>query len=81
MTIRASPMSRSLRLGFFSRQRASRRLTDSGVSRGRAVPSGSTLNTAASVSVTVSPTNAFVPQSISYNTQPKAQMSARLSTG
>ena len=81
MTIRASPMSRSLRFGFLSRQRASSRRTDSGVSCGSTVPSGSTFNTAASVSVTVSPAKAFVPESISYSTQPKAQMSARLSTG
>ena len=37
-------------------------------------------STAASVSETVSPSNALRPESISYSTAPNAQMSARLST-
>ena len=48
---------------------------------GRAFHSGSLVRTAASVSETVSPWNSRCPVSISYSTTPKAQMSARLSTG
>ena len=72
----ASPISRSRRLGSFSRQRFSRRCTLGGI------PShfGSSLSTVASVSVMSSPSNNRRPVSISYSTTPKAQMSARLST-
>ena len=41
----------------------------------------SSLITAAMISVAVSPRNSFRPVSISNNTTPNAQMSARLSTG
>ena len=51
-----------------------------GVSAGSACQSGSCFNTAAKVSEGVSPANDVWPVSISYNTQPKAQMSVRLST-
>jgi hypothetical protein len=45
------------------------------------VQSGSAVSTAARTSVTVFPRNSPPPVSISYNTTPKAQMSARRSTG
>ena len=51
-----------------------------GVSVGSRDHSGSARSTAASVSLTVSPENACFPVSISNNRQPKAKMSARLST-
>ena len=52
-----------------------------GASGERAVQSGSCPRMAARQSVTVSPSNALRPVSISYSTQPNAQMSVRLSTG
>ena len=52
-----------------------------GVCAGRALQSGSRSRIAAIVSEIVSPRNAGRPVSISYNTQPNAQMSVRLSTG
>ena len=45
---------------------------------GSASQSGSDLMTLASTSVDVSPSNARAPVSISYSTQPNAQMSAPL---
>ena len=51
------------------------------VARVTAVRSGSCAKIRPSVSVTDSPSNGRVPVSISYSTTPKAQMSARLSTG
>ena len=51
-----------------------------GVCAGRALQSGSRSRIAAIVSETVSPRNAGRPVSISYSTQPNAQMSVRLST-
>ena len=45
-----------------------------------AVQSGSVFSTDARVSETVAPSNRRFPVSISHNTTPKAQMSARLST-
>ena len=56
-------------------------LLDPGVSRGNRVQSGVDVSTAASVSDTVSPGKGRTPASISYSTAPKAQMSARRSTG
>ncbi len=55
----------------------------SGSASTRAAPSNPVRSSArcASVSETSSPPNARVPVSISYSTQPNAQMSARLSTG
>jgi hypothetical protein len=73
----ASPISRSRRFGSFSRHFRSRRCTFTGTP----LQSGSFLTTAASTSVVVSPLKARRPMSISYSTQPNAQMSARLSTG
>ena len=46
-----------------------------GVGEGSSDHCGSILMTSARVSVTVSPQNAVLPVSISYNTQPKAQIS------
>ena len=63
-----------------SRQRRRTRRTEAGVSAGSADQSTSRISTAASVSDTVSPSNALRPESISYRTAPNAQMSARLST-
>ena len=47
---------------------------------GSRAQSGSFINTAASMSDTSSPSKARRPVSISKSTQPKAQMSVRLST-
>jgi len=52
-----------------------------GVAAGNVAHSGSVLSTAASTSLTVSPSKSLWPVSISHSTTPKAQMSARLSTG
>ena len=52
-----------------------------GTAAGDRSHSGSLIITAASVSDTVSPSNTRCPVSISKRTTPKAQMSARLSTG
>ena len=52
-----------------------------GVAAGKADHSGSRSRIAAIVSERVSPANATRPVSISYSTQPNAQMSVRLSTG
>jgi hypothetical protein len=51
-----------------------------GVVDGSAFHGGPRSMIAASVSVIVSPANALRPLSISYSTQPNAQMSVRLST-
>ena len=48
---------------------------------GSVAQSGSRVRTAASTSLTVSPSKSRRPVSISHSTTPKAQMSARLSTG
>ena len=80
-SIRASAMSWSRRLASFWRQRVNRRRMLSGVAAGNRVHAGSAPTTAAKVSVTVSRANAGEPVSISNSTQPKAQMSVRLSTG
>ncbi len=73
----ASPMWRSRCRGSFSRQLAMSRRTR----RGTRSHAGVSLITAASVSPTSSPPKGRAPVSISYRTQPNAQMSARLSTG
>ena len=78
--MRASPMSRNRCFGSFCKQRCKRTRTRIGVAAGSCDQSGSSLITAASVSVTDSPRNAILPVSISYSTQPNAQMSARRST-
>ena len=77
---RASAASRSLRLGSFCKQRRSRDRTTLGVSAGSAAHSGSVFNTSLITSTALVPSNARRPVSISYSTQPKAQISARLST-
>ena len=56
-------------------------LIAAGVCSGSAAQFGSSLRIATSVSVTVSPSKALFPVSISYSTHPNAQTSARLSTG
>src|SRR4051794_38933905 len=48
---------------------------------GRAVQIGAPRSTAAKVSATSSPSNAFLPVNISNSTQPNAQISLRLSAG
>ena len=80
ISIRASPMSRSRRFESFSRHRRSRPSMERGVAAGSAAQSGSRCRIDAIVSDTVSPRNATRPVSISNSTQPKAQMSVRLST-
>jgi hypothetical protein len=54
--------------------------TRAGTEGGSFVQSGALFSTVASVSEMSSPSNARVPASISYRTQPNAQISARLST-
>jgi hypothetical protein len=78
---RASPTSRRRVRGSRSRQRSSKSLTEGGVPAGSRLQSGSVLSTAASVSLTVSPTKRRVPVSISKNRTPKAHTSVRRSTG
>ena len=75
----ASPISRRRRLGSFCRQRRINQATRSGVTTGSEARSGSRVITAASTSATDSPSNVRRPASISFSTQPNAQMSARLS--
>ena len=65
ISMRASPMSRSLCAGSFWRQRRSTKRSSPGTSDGNAFQSGSFFMTAASTSVTVSPENARFPVSIS----------------
>ena len=76
---RASPMSRSRRPLSFSRQRRTSRRIVSGAVAGNAAHSGWCSSTAASVSLTVLPSKALRPVSISKSTHPNAQMSVRLS--
>ena len=78
--MRASPMSRSRFFGSRSRQRRSSERIAGGVDDGSADQSISWRRTAASVSLTVSPSKSRLPLSISKSTTPKAQTSARLST-
>ena len=58
-----------------------RRFSRGGVVIGSASIDGLSFSTEARVSETSSPLKARLPVNISYNTTPKAQMSARLSTG
>ena len=74
-------MSRRRLLTSFSRHRRNKWRTLAGVDDGSLRQSGSRSRIAAIVSETVSRWNALWPVSVSYNTQPNAQMSARLSTG
>ncbi len=69
------------RRGSFSKQRRSRRRMGGGVLAGSSRHSGSDFRTAARVSDTVSPAKSCLPVSNSNRTTPKAQMSARRSTG
>jgi hypothetical protein len=79
--MRASPMSRRRSLGSRSRQRAIRRRSDGGTAGPSDCTSIGRVSTAAIVSEIVSPSKSSLPVSISWRTAPKAQMSARLSTG
>ncbi len=81
MTSRASPTSRSRSFASRARQRRSSPRMRGGVAAGSVAHPGSALSTAASTSLTVSPSKSLSPVSISHSTTPKAQMSARLSTG
>ena len=81
ISMRASAISCSRCFASFSKQRWSRRRIVNGAASGRAVQSGSRSRIATIASDTVSPTNAWRPVSISYNIQPNAQISVRLSTG
>ena len=65
----------------FTRQLCSSVRTGSGTSAGKASQLGSRRTTAPSTSVMSSPSKARRPVSISYSTQPNAQMSLRLSAG
>ena len=78
---RAVPISGSRCFWSRSRHRLRSRRTECGVSDGNSAQSTSCRSTAASVSDTVWPVNVGCPASISNSTHPKAQMSARLSTG
>ena len=69
-------MSRSRLRGSFSRHEASNRRTFAGT----APKSGSLVSTDAIASDPVAPPNNCLPVSISHNTTPNAQISARLST-
>jgi hypothetical protein len=73
-------MALSRHFGSFSRQRRSRRRIGAGRSAGSACQFTSSLITLASVTEMSSPWNARRPESISYNTAPNAQISARRST-
>ena len=77
----ASPMCwrRRVRVASRSRQRRSRRCSDSGDRWGSASKSMPCLKTAASVSEIVSPLKSFLPVSISQSTTPNAQISERRS--
>jgi len=79
-TMRASAMSCRRWRAFLLRQRCSNMMTEGCKSSGRRSQSGSVLRMAARVSERVSPGKAGRPVSISNKTQPKAQMSVRLST-
>ena len=81
ISIRTSPISRRRFFESFERHRTSKRRMDAGVVAGSADQSGSRSRILAIESETVSPANAMRPVNISYRTQPKAQMSVRLSTG
>ena len=78
---RATPMCGRRFGACFSRHRRSSVITAGGVDGGSRDQSGSFVMTAMIVSVTSSPSKAREPVSISKSTAPKAQMSARRSTG
>ena len=80
-TMRASPISRNRSLGSRRRQRRNIVRMLAGITGGSAAQSGSPRNTAASVSLMSSASNARFRVSISYSTHPNAQMSLRLSAG
>jgi len=77
---RASPMSCRRCLGSLTRQRISSSRARAGMFAGTAAQSGSLLRTDAITSEWSSPSKARRPVSISYNTTPNAQTSARRST-
>ncbi len=77
---RRSPMSRTRSFGSFRRQRRRNVSSAEGMSGGKAVQSGSVVNTAAMVSDESPPGNGRRPVSVSNSTHPNAQMSVRLST-
>ena len=79
--MRASPMSRRRRFGSRSRQRATSSRTRRGTSPGNCDRSIGFDSTPETTSATDSPSNNRRPLSISKRTTPKAQMSARRSTG
>src|SRR5215469_13075215 len=78
--MRASPIACRRCLGSLIKHRCTNSRILCGVFSGSCESSGSPRTTAASLSVIVSPSNAGIPVSISYSTQPNAQMSARRST-
>ena len=78
---RLDAISERRRLRSRSRARRRSRQIALGLSAGNRDQSGSVFRTAANVSDTVSPPSNWRPVSISYNTAPNAQMSARRSTG
>jgi len=78
---RASPMAWRRMRGSFVKQRRNNSRTAAGVPDGNASKLGSFVMTNASVSEAVSPANRRWPVSISNNTTPNAQISARRSTG
>ena len=79
ISMRASAMWWKRRPGSFSRQRRTARRTPAGTVGGKRFQSGARSRMAASVSAVVAAPNAARPVNISYNTQPKAQTSLRLS--
>ena len=79
-SMRASAMSWSRRALSFCRHFWTSERTESGVAAGRAFQSGSRSSSATIVSERVSAWNARRPVSASYSTQPKDQMSLRLSS-
>ena len=80
MSKRAAAAESRRRVRSFCRQRRSSLRMGAGVLAGKRFQSGSRSMTRAIVSETPSPANADCPVSISNSTQPKAQMSERLST-
>ena len=80
ISIRASPMSRRRSPLSFCKHRRRSSWILAGILPGNAFQSGSRSTILAIVSVTVSPMNAGLPVSASYQQHPNAQMSVRLST-
>src|SRR5579872_7353356 len=77
--MRASPMAWRRCLGSLFKQRSISRRMAGGVEAGRRFRLGSSLIAEAMISAALSPVNKGSPASISKNTTPKAQMSARRS--